>query len=164
MADDQQREAVARAMCEASPEHDGWPYADEIERESWLHLADAALAALTPVQPDPLRAGVEALVAGAKGRVWPRSMDWTHRSRGYNDVIDLLRALLAKHPAPVVAQETASAERITLALVHLVRLKAGPRDEAYEREKPRAWAEATAALLGLRVEADENPADETEMV
>jgi len=56
MTDDEQREAVARALYESwrtpgdSAAWDGL-YADEL-RAPWLSSADAALSALAPVQPD----------------------------------------------------------------------------------------------------------------
>jgi len=56
MTDDEQREAVARALYESwrtpgdSAAWDGL-YADEL-RAPWLRSADAALSALAPVQPD----------------------------------------------------------------------------------------------------------------
>jgi hypothetical protein len=41
------------------------------------------------------------------------------------------------------------AEQAEEALRELVRLKDGPRDEAYERDKPKAWDAARAALSAL---------------
>ena len=35
------------------------------------------------------------------------------------------------------------------ALAELVRLKDGPRDEAYERDKQAAWAQARAVLTAV---------------
>lgn len=40
----------------------------------------------------------------------------------------------------------AKCDRYRDALAELVRLKDGPRDEAYERDKPKAWQAAREAL------------------
>lgn len=50
------------------------------------------------------------------------------------------------------------ADDAELALAELVRLKDGPRDEAYERDKPAAWDRARA-VLARRAEPATPPAD-----
>ncbi len=51
--------------------------------------------------------------------------------------------MMTQHDAPHRDDTAALA-----ALAELVRLKDGPRDGAYERDKPRAWEQARAVLAG----------------
>lgn len=85
MTDDVTREAVARAIGDARWDNEwlGTPDAQ------LLREADAALGALAPVQPDPLRAGVEALA-----EEWDAA-DATRVLR-YGWAVLALRNLLAK--------------------------------------------------------------------
>lgn len=57
-----------------------------------------------------------------------------------------LPALIARLAEEVEAENDAKAVRDALA--RLVELKDGPRDDAYERNKPRAW-ETAREVLGL---------------